>query len=169
MPVLETPRLSLHRFTLNDAEFAFELVNDPDFVKFIGDKGVRTIADSRTYLKNGPLASYQRHGFGLLKVVRRADAVPIGMCGLLKRDTLDDVDLGYAFLPAYRSSGYAREAATGVVEYGRRDHGLRRVVAITTPDNLSSIRVLEGVGFSFERSVQLSPDASPLSLFGRSV
>ena len=167
MPVLETPRLSLHRFTLNDAEFALALVTDPDFVKFIGDKGVRTLDDARNYLKNGPLASYERHGFGLFKVVRRADAVPVGMCGLLKRDTLEDVDLGYAFLPAYRSQGLASEAAAGVIDYGQRAHGLTRIVAITDPDNQRSIRVLEHAGFRFERTVQLGADSKPLGLFGR--
>jgi len=169
MPVLETPRLSLHRFTLNDSEFAFQLVNDPDFIKFIGDKGVRTLEDARNYLLNGPIASYDRHGFGLLKVVRKADAQPIGMCGLLKRDTLEDVDLGYAFLPAFRSQGFASEAAAGVVDYGRQAHRLSRIVAITDPKNARSIHVLERAGFRLERTVQMAADAQPLALFGRAV
>ena len=166
-PVLLTERLALYRFTLGDALFAMALVNDPSFVRYIGDKGVRTLEDARGYLEKGPIASYERHGFGLFKVVRRDDAEPIGMCGLLKRDTLDDVDLGYAFLPAFWSNGYALESVAGVIDYGRQRHLLTRVVAIVQPDNLSSIRVLERSGFSFERSIQLDPDAKPLQLFGR--
>ena len=167
LPVLTTKRLALYRFTLDDASFAFSLVADPSFVRYIGDKGVRTLDDARDYLRNGPIASYERHGFGLFKVVRRATGEPVGMCGLLKRDTLEDVDLGYAFLPAYWSHGYAREAASGVVEYGRRVHRLSRIVAITDPDNAASIRVLERTGFAFEREVQLGPDAKHLRIYGR--
>src|SRR6478736_5082404 len=109
-PVLLTERLALYRFTLDDAPFAMALVNDPSFVRYIGDKGVRTLEDARGYLEKGPLASYERYGFGLFKVVRRADGEAVGMCGLLKRDALDDVDVGYAFLPAFWSNGYALES-----------------------------------------------------------
>jgi len=167
-PVLLTERLVLFRFTLDDAPFAMALVNDPSFVQYIGDKGVRTLDDAREYLRKGPLASYERHGFGLFKVVRRADAAPVGMCGLLRRDTLDDVDLGYAFLPAFWSNGYALESVAAVIDYGRLQHQLARVVAIVQADNLPSIRVLERSGFTFERDIQLAPDAQALQLFGRS-
>ena len=168
-PVFRTDRLELYRFTLDDAAFAMALVNDPPFIQYIGDKGVRTLDDAREYLRKGPLASYERHGFGLFKVLRRADAEPVGMCGLLKRDTLDDVDLGYAFLPAFWSNGYALESVAGVLDYGRQQHQLTRVVAITQPDNAPSIRVLERSGFAFERSIQLDPEAKALHLFGRSL
>jgi ribosomal-protein-alanine N-acetyltransferase len=168
-PPIVTARLNLHRFTLEDAAFIFELVNDPAFVRFIGDKGVRTLDDARKYLLNGPLASYAEQGFGLCKVVRRSDGAAVGMCGLLKRDTLEDVDIGYAFLPAYWGHGYAREAVSAVLEYGRAALRLARVVAITDPANAASIRVLEQAGFTFERTIQLTPDATPLSLFGRSL
>ena len=166
-PILSTERLALYRFNLDDAAFAMALVNDPSFIQYIGDKGVRTLDDAREYLRKGPLASYERHGFGLFKVLRRADAEPVGMCGLLKRDTLDDVDLGYAFLPAFWSNGYALESVAGVLDYGRRQHQLTRVVAIVQTDNLPSIRVLERSRFAFERSIQLDLDAKPLHLFGR--
>jgi RimJ/RimL family protein N-acetyltransferase len=159
--------LDLYRFTFDDAPVAMALVNDPSFIQYIGDKGVRTLDDAREYLRKGPLASYERHGFGLFKVVRRADAEPVGMCGLLKRDTLDDVDLGYAFLPAFWSNGYALESVAGVIDYGRQQHQLTRIVAIVQPDNAASIRVLERSRFAFERSIQLDPDAKPLQLFGR--
>lgn len=168
-PVLTTKRLALHRFTLDDAPFAFELVNDPAFLRYIGDRGVRTLDDARAYLINGPLASYERHGFGLFKVIRKATGQPVGMCGLLKRDTLEDVDVGYAFLPAFRSQGYAAEAVAGTIDYARRTHQLRRVVAIVQPDNSASIKVLERAGFTLERQVQMSADAQPLQLFGRVV
>jgi RimJ/RimL family protein N-acetyltransferase len=166
-PVLTTKRLTLYRFTLDDAPFAFSLVTDASFVRYIGDKGVRTLDDARNYLKNGPIASYERHGFGLFKVVRNATGEPVGMCGLLKRDTLEDVDLGYAFMPAFWSHGYGAESAAGVIDYGRRQHGLTRLVAITQSDNLASIRVLERSGFAFERVVQLGPEPTKLlRLFG---
>ena len=168
-PVLETERLLLYRFTPDDAALAFEIVNDPSFIQYIGDRGVRTQEDARNYLLKGPLASYDQHGFGLFKVVRRADGRPIGMCGLLKRETLEHADVGYALLPAFWSQGYAREAVAGTLEYARRVHRLGRVVAIVQPDNPASIKVLEHTGFTFERSVQLSPDAQPLSLYGRSL
>ena len=165
--VFTTKRLALHRFTLDDAPFAFELVNDPAFLRYIGDRGVRTMDDARAYLSNGPLASYERHGFGLFKVVRLATGEPVGMCGLLKRDTLDDVDVGYAFLPAFWSHGYAIEAVAGTLDYARKTQQLTRVVAIVQPDNAASIRVLERAGFAFERTIQMSSDAKPLQLFAR--
>lgn len=167
MIVQETARLSLLRFTLDDAPFALRLVGDPSFIRYIGDRGLRNVEDARTYLRNGPIASYELFGFGLFKVVRKTDGAAIGMCGLLKRDTLDDVDLGYAFLPDYWSQGYAREAGAGAIEYGRRVHGLKRIVAITDPDNAASIRVLEYLGFRFERMVRFEGEDKDLKLFGR--
>lgn len=166
-PVFTTERLALHHFTLDDAPLALELVNDPAFLRYIGDRGVRTLDDARAYLSNGPLASYARHGFGLFKVVSLSSGEPVGMCGLLKRDTLEDVDAGYAFLPAFRAQGYASEALAGLIDYARRVHDLRRLVAIVQPDNAASIRVLQRTGFAFERSIQMSADSKPLDLFGR--
>ncbi len=166
MMLQETARLTLDRFTEDDAPFAFRLVADPSFIRYIGDRGLRTVDDARAYLRNGPIASYQLFGFGLFKVVRKADGAAIGMCGLLKRETLDDVDLGYAFLPEYWLQGYAREAGAGAIEYGRRVHGLTRIVAITNPDNAASIRVLEHLGFQFERLIRLGDDASDVQLYG---
>jgi RimJ/RimL family protein N-acetyltransferase len=168
-PVAETDRLVLRRLTLEDADFIFSLVNDASFIRYIGDKGVRTLDDARKYLGEGPIASYARHGFGLWLVSRKADGAPMGICGLLKRDTLDDVDVGYALLPAYWSCGYASEAAAASVEYGRRYVGLRRIVAITQADNAASIKVLEKLGLRFERSLRLSPDAAEVQLYGRSL
>ncbi len=166
MLVLETDRLVLRRFTLDDAEFIFRLVNDPSWLRFIGDKNVHNLDDARRYLREGPLDMYQRFGFGMFRVEERASGLPTGMCGLIKRDTLPDVDVGYAFLPEFRGKGYAFEAANAVLEHGNRAFGLRRIVAITTPSNETSIRVLEKAGMKFERLLELTP-GDPVNLFAR--
>lgn len=165
MIIVETERLTLRRLTVDDAEFVFALLNEPSWLRFIGDKGVRTLEDARAYIENGPLAMYQRFGFGLYVTERRTDGVPMGMCGLIKRDGLDDVDIGFAFLPAYWGRGYAFEAAAAVMEYGRNVIGLTRIVAITAPDNESSARLLEKLGLRFDRMVRLSADAKEDRLF----
>lgn len=163
--MIETERLLIRRFTLDDAEFAHELVNQPSFLEFIGDRGVRTLDDARTYLTDGPLASYQRHGFGLSAVVRKADGAVMGMCGLLKRETLDDPDIGYAFLPTYWGEGFAIEAATAVMADGRHHHGLGRIAAIVSPGNAASIRLLEKLGMRFDRTATLDPDKPAVSIY----
>ena len=121
--------------TAADAPFILELVNDPDFLRHIGDRGVRTLDDAVAYIANGPLASYARHGFGLYRVSLADTAVPIGIAGILRRESLDDPDIGFAFLPAYRRQGFALEAARAVMDHAQRDLGLGRVVAIVSPDN----------------------------------
>jgi RimJ/RimL family protein N-acetyltransferase len=166
-PPIATPRLVLRPFVPDDAAFVLQLLNEPSFIRYIGDRGVRDAEGARQYLANGPLASYARFGFGLLLVATRDTGKPAGMCGLLKRDTLADVDLGYAFLPAFWSRGYAREAAAAVLAHGRDTLGLSRVVAITTPDNAASIRVLTHLGFQFERLIRLGAADEELSLYGR--
>jgi RimJ/RimL family protein N-acetyltransferase len=163
--VLETERLTLRRLELDDAEFILGLLNDPSFLRFIGDKKVRTLDDAREYLSSGPIASYERHGFGLYLTERREDGVPIGICGLLKRESLRDVDVGFAFLPRFWSKGYAFESASAVMAYARSVLGLSRVVAITSPDNDSSIRLLMKLGMKFESMVRLSEDSPEVRLF----
>jgi RimJ/RimL family protein N-acetyltransferase len=148
----------------DDAEFIVELLNDSSFLRFIGDKGVRTIEDARQYILTGPMNSYERHGFGLWLVELKGSTTPIGMCGLLKRDILSDVDIGFAFLPPYRSKGYAFESAAAVMDYGRNVLGLRRIVAITDEENTGSIRVLEKIGMTFERMIRLSEDDPEIRL-----
>ncbi len=150
--------------SLDDAEFILELLNDPSFLRFVGDKGVRTTEDACQYILTGPLDSYERYGFGLWLVELRGAETRIGICGLLKRDTLDDVDIGFAFLPQYRSKGYAFESAAAVMDYGRKVLGLRRIVAITNEDNAGSIRVLEKIGMSFDRMIRLSDDGPEIRL-----
>jgi RimJ/RimL family protein N-acetyltransferase len=164
-PVIETERLVLRRLDLDDTGFIFELVNDPDWLRHIGDKNVRSLDDARAYLVNGPLAMYAQHGFGLFAVERREDGAPIGMCGLIKRDTLDDVDIGFAYLPAYRAQGYAREAAAATLAYARDALGMKRVVAIVSPANHASARLLERVGLRYESAVRPAEDRDPVDLF----
>jgi ribosomal-protein-alanine N-acetyltransferase len=166
MSVLESARLVLREFNLDDADFVLELLNEPAFVRFIGDKGVRTRADACEYLQKGPLDSYRRFGFGLYLASLRADGTPIGMCGLLKREGLADIDVGFALRSRYWSRGYAVEAAAAVLDYGRRILRLGRIVAIANPDNEASIAVLERIGLRFERMVQLSGEELELKLFG---
>lgn len=164
--VLDTARLRLRRLGLDDAAFILRLVNDPDWLRYIGDKQVRSLEAARGYIVNGPQVSYARFGFGLWLVERNDDATPIGLCGLIKRDALDDVDLGFAFLPAFRGQGYAFEAAAAVVRHARATLALPRLAAITAPDNDASIRLLEKLGLRFERMIRIDADGSDTRLFG---
>lgn len=165
MVILETERLRLRKLTTGDAAFILRLLNEPSFMENIGDKGVRTLEDARNYILNGPVASYERFDFGLFCVEEKSSGAAIGICGLLKRDTLDDVDLGYALLPEFCSKGYAVESAAGMMHFANHTLGLNRVVAITSPDNQHSIRVLEKIGFRFDKQIRLSADAEELNLF----
>lgn len=166
MQVLQSNRLSLRRLELTDAEFIFGLVNQPSWLRFIGDKNVRSLDDARNYLRTGPLDMYQRFGFGMFMVERKEDGVAIGTCGLLKRDVLPEPDLGYAFLPEHWGQGYALEAANAVIEYGHYAHELTRILAIVAPANERSIRVLERCGMKFERLLTLNEN-DPVKLFAR--
>jgi RimJ/RimL family protein N-acetyltransferase len=163
MTVLETERLLLRGITVDDAPFILTLLNEPSFLRYIGDKQVRTLEDARQYILNGPVASYERHGFGLLLVELRESHTPIGMCGLLKRDELPDPDIGFALLPDFWSKGFAFEAAAAVLQEARER--LRRILAITSLDNGASINLLERLGFRFERVTKLSEQGEQLRLF----
>lgn len=162
---LLTERLAIRPFTQDDAAFILELVNDADWLRFIGDKNVHSLEDAQRYLRDGPLAMLAQHGVGLCRVERRSDGAALGMCGLIKRDTLEDIDLGFAFLPAARGQGFAREAAAAVLAFGFGSLGLKRIVAITAQDNAASARVLEAVGLRFERRLAPAGEAMPLRLF----
>jgi RimJ/RimL family protein N-acetyltransferase len=151
--IAETARLRLRELTEADAAFALELLNDPDFLRHIGDKGVRTLDDALGYLRTGPMASYAAHGHGLWGVEARGTGELLGMSGLLKRDWLPAPDLGYAFLPAARGRGVASEAARAVLDVARQRFAYTRVVAIVSPENVASIRLLEGVGFVADGTV----------------
>jgi RimJ/RimL family protein N-acetyltransferase len=163
--VLETTRLTLRRLTPADAPFILELLNDPSFLRYIGDKGVRTREDAVGYITAGPIASYERHGFGLFLVELKEGRVPIGICGLLKRDWLEDVDVGFAFLPRFWSQGYARESASAVLDFGRDRWRLARILAITSPDNVASIGLRTKVGFRLDRVARWPDERSEINVF----
>jgi RimJ/RimL family protein N-acetyltransferase len=163
--VLETPRLTLRRFTLEDAPFIIEMVNDPAWLEHIGDRNVRTTEEAHAYLRQGALAMYERVGFGMYVVTLKESGDPVGTCGLIQRDGLDDIDIGFAFLPRYRGQGYALESAAAVLEHARR-LGLKRVVAIVSAANHRSIRILEKIGLRFERTIKLPGDEEEILLYG---
>ena len=155
--VFETERLAVRRFNEDDAAFILELLNEPSWIRFIGNKNVHSVDDARNYLVNGPMAMYERVGFGLFLVALKATGEPVGMCGLIKRDTLEDVDIGFAFLPRYWGKGYAFEAADATMKYGRDVLKLKRIVAITAPDNDSSIKLIERIGLKYVETRNVTP------------
>lgn len=165
MEVLATDRLILRWLEPGDAPFILELLNQPSFLHFIGDRGVGTVEEARQYICQGPGQSYAEHGFGLYLVELKDDRTPIGMCGLLKRETLEDVDLGFAFLPAYWGQGYAFESTKAVLAHAEADFDLKRIVAITASGNEASIRLLEKLGMRFERMIRVTDDAPEVKLF----
>ena len=165
MLVVETQRLALRQFDTGDAPFVLELLNEPGWLRFIGNKGVGTLDDARRYIANGPAKMYARHGFGLWLVELKESGLPIGMCGLIQRDALEDVDIGFAFLAAHQGRGYAFEAARAAAEYGWTTLGLTRIVAITSPDNVASERLLGKLGFRFEGMTRLAGEASDIKLY----
>jgi RimJ/RimL family protein N-acetyltransferase len=165
MNIIVTSRLALRELTLDDAPFILELLNEPDFIRFIGDRGVRDIASAQEYITKGPQASYARNKFGLWLVQRIDSGESIGICGLIKREVLPDVDIGYAYLARFRSQGYAFEAASAVKDYATHTLNLKRLLGVTDPDNSKSQKVLEKIGLRFERLVKLSETGSELMLF----
>ena len=165
MQTINTERLLIRPLATNDADFIVELLNDPSFIQNIGDRNVRSGEDAEKYILNGPVTSYGKNGFGLCLVVLKETGESIGMCGLIKRDQLDDVDLGYAYLPRFWGKGYAVEAAKATLEYGWQTVGLKRIVAITDPANTPSNRVLEKLGFVFEKMVKIAADDIDLNLY----
>jgi RimJ/RimL family protein N-acetyltransferase len=163
--VLETERLILRRISIADAEFVLRLLNEPSFIRYIGDRGVRKLEDAREYIVNRLIASYERNGYGLYLVELREDSISIGISGLVKRDTLPDADIGFAFLPEYWSKGYAVESAVAVMNYARETLKLDRILAITSPDNAASAKLLGKIGLRYERMIKLSDDAEDVKLF----
>jgi len=165
MCVARTDRLVLRHYREEDAPTLLAQLNDPAFHRYIGDRGVRTLDEARRYLEERIAASYARHGFGMY-LVELEDGTPVGMTGLVRRDGLDDADLGFAFLPDHRRRGFALEASRVVLKLARRRFGLGRVVAITSMDNAASARLLARLGFAFERLVVLPGDDEELRLWG---
>lgn len=165
MSVLETERLALRRFTLDDAAFAYALVNDPAWIEHIGDRNVKSLEDARGYLAKGAIAMYEKTGFGMWVVTLKGTGEAIGTCGLIKRDSLEDVDIGFAFLPQFRGQGYALESAKAVLEYGHATVGLKRMVAIVSPANKPSIRILERLGLRFERMITMPGETEEILFY----
>jgi RimJ/RimL family protein N-acetyltransferase len=164
MIVLETQRLTLRHASLDDAPFILRLLNEPSFLQFIGDRGVRSLDDARGYIADRLIGSYERNGFGLWVVTARDSAPPMGICGLVRRDTLPDPDIGFAFLPEYWRGGIGFESAAGVRDYAFETLGIPRLLAIVSPENAASIGLLEKLGFTFE---QLSDpdDGKPVRVY----
>ena len=169
LPELETTRLSLRRLEFDDAPFLVGLLNQPSFLANIGDRGVRNIEDAHRYLREGPMAMYGKFGFGLWHVARRSDGASIGMCGLLRRDILPEVDVGYALLPEFWGQGYAFEAAHATLNHAAKKFGLARVIAVVSEGNTGSIRVLEKLGMKFERMVSMRSNEPDVRLYGRTL
>jgi len=154
LPELATARLTLRRLRFDDAPFLVKLLNEPSFLQNIGDRGVRNVEDAHRYLREGPMAMYEKFGFGLWHTARKSDGATVGMCGLLKRDILPDADIGYAFLPEHWGAGYAFEAAEATLHHGAGKFGLKRVIAVVSQDNAASIRLLEKLGMRFAGMVE---------------
>ena len=165
MTILETERLLLRELdSATDAEFIFELLNTPKFLKYIGDRGVRSVKQARDFIENRYRQSYREHGFGLYTVELKNEHIPIGLCGFVSRDTLPAPDLGFAFLPDFEGKGYGFESASALLQFGSEKLGFTRVLAITSQANDDSVKLLEKLGFRFDRIFTTS-DGEDLKLF----
>lgn len=162
---LQTARLRLRELAEDDARFIVTLLNDPDFLRFIGDRGVRTVDDAQDYLQQGPLKSYRDNGYGMYLVERRVDQQAVGISGLVRREGLAGPDLGFAFLPAFRAMGYALEASRAVLDFSRAQLNIDRVLAIVSPGNAASIALLEKLGMRSRGTVRLRQDSEELQLY----
>jgi [ribosomal protein S5]-alanine N-acetyltransferase len=165
MTILETDRLIITTLTTADAPFILELVNSPGWLQFIGDRGIKNITDAENYIINGPMASYEKYGHGLYLVTLKDTAAPIGICGIIKRDTLENADIGFAILPQYAGKGYTFEAASPVLQYAKEILGLKKIVAITLRANHRSVNLLTKLGLVFEKNISFPPNEEELMLF----
>lgn len=163
-PIIETERLYLRELNFDDIPFILSLLNSPGWLRYIGDRGVKNEEQAKEYLLKGPMKSYGENGFGLYLVKEKISGWSIGLCGLLKRDNLQYPDLGFAFLPDFLGKGFAMEASKGVLDLAKSDLGLVTILAIVLPDNKSSIRLLEKLGFQYMKTVQVK-EGEDLSLF----
>ena len=162
---LTTPRLLLRCLREGDADFIHRLVNEPGWLRFIGDRGVHDLAAARGYIAKGPVPSYDENGFGLFCVETRETGRPVGICGLVKRPSLPGPDLGFAFLEEEGGKGFATESGSAALSHAADELGIRRVLAITSPDNLASVRVLEKLGFREEEARTLEGESDPVRCF----
>ncbi|WP_103068774.1 GNAT family N-acetyltransferase [Aquimarina sediminis] len=160
--ILETERLSLREFNLEDSEFILKLVNSPKWLEFIGDRNVTTKEEARAFLKNGAIKSYSENGFGFWMVQLKNDKLPIGMCGLVKRETLDDIDIGFAMLPQYLGLGYGYEIANATMNYAKNILKIDKILGITDTNNIASINLLNKIGLRFVKTLKLSENDTVL-------
>lgn len=163
--ILETERLRLRELTLDDAAFIVELVNSAGWIKYIGDRNIKSPEQAKAYLENGPLKSYQENGFGLWLVEIKDTQNPIGMCGLLCRDYLDNPDIGFAFLPEFIGKGFGFEAAAATLSLAKDQLKLLTLCAITMPTNHASIKLLEKIGLKFMESFSSPANQEELHLY----
>jgi ribosomal-protein-alanine N-acetyltransferase len=164
--ITETERLVLRKFTSEDGPFIFTLLNSPGWLEFIGNRNINTLEDAQYYLVNGPMLSYNRFGYGPYLVLLKDSLTPIGMCSLIKRDLLEDVDIGFAFLPGFSGKGYAFEASGATIRYAKDVLGIAKIIAITNMNNEHSIRLLKKLGFVFKQNVKFPDEDEDLLLFG---
>ena len=167
MKIIETERLLLREIKVDDAEFILQLLNEPGWIQNIGDRGVRTIDDAQRYIAEKFIPSYERFGFGFYLVELKDSGASAGICGLIKRDSLEDIDIGFAFLERFWSKGYAFESAAAVMDHARNTLHLKRIAAIVSPDNHGSIKVLEKLGLRFERMIKMPGDDQEIKFFAR--
>ncbi|MCR9288440.1 MAG: GNAT family N-acetyltransferase [Bacteroidetes bacterium] len=163
MKIIETNRLIITEFQNKDAAFVLTLLNTPTWLKYIGDRGVKTLEDAEKYIDQKLIKSYQDFGYGMY-LVQLKDETPIGMCGLVNRPTLEDVDIGFAMLPAYAGKGFGYESAKAVLDFSKTQLKIPRIVGITVPDNTDSIKLLEKIGLVFEQ--KMDSNGEELLLFG---
>ena len=163
--IVETERLRLREFAFDDTDFIITLLNSPGWIEFIGDRNVKTTEQAKTYLENGPMKIYENHGFGLWMVELKNDKTPIGMCGILKRDTLDFPDLGFCLLPEFSGKGFAYESANATMTVARETYNLDTICAITLANNTPSIKLLEQLGLQFISTIQFPDDGEELMLY----
>lgn len=163
--ILETERLILRRFTLADTKFILELVNSQGWIANIGDRNIKTNEQAKVYLQNGPLKSYTLNGFGLWLVEVKSDKTSIGMCGIIKRDNLENPDIGFAFLPAFTGKGFAYEIANATLAFAINTLKIPVILGITIPANKASIKLLEKIGLKFSKTFNLPNDPNSLMLF----
>lgn len=166
MKILETERLCLREITADDAAFTLDLLNQPSFVRYIGDRGVRDLDEARDFIESRYQKSYRDNGYGLYIVeLKDTGATPIGICGFVRRDTLPGPDIGFAFLPQFEKKGYAYESASAVMKYGRDTLGFQRVLAITTTNNDASGKLLGRLGFRFDKLFESNGETLKLFSF----
>ena len=165
MKTLETDRLVIRKLELDDAGFMLDLLNQPSFIQFIGDRGVKTLEDASTYIQERAFAAYEKNGFGPFAVELKTGGRVIGIVSLLDRDELDHVDIGFAFLPDSWRQGFATEATSAVMDFAFQDLGLEKIIAITQPDNIASIKTLDKMGLSFAGMTRLGDEDIDLLLY----